>query len=100
MAIIKGTSKRGQALLAKASRNEGTELRQVYGRWSDEKEDVMRKCREAYKADDGENFRIISHCRDNFSVAWEYTDKETGETMTRVETYCNTYIIDGSRVEE
>lgn len=100
MGIIKGTSKRGQELLAKARRNEGTELRHVYGRWSEEKESAMRKCWASYVADDGENFRIISHCRDSFSVAWEFPNKETGETMTRIETFRNTYIIDGSRVEE
>jgi hypothetical protein len=33
-------------------------------------------------------------------VAWEYTNPETGEVMTRIETKDNTYIIDGSRKED
>ena len=100
MAIINGSTKRGQALLAKAARNEGTELRQIYGRWSDEKEEAMRDCKKEYVEDKGEDFRIISHCRDNFSVAWEYTNVDTGEIMTKIKTYSNTYIIDGSRKSE
>ena len=97
MAVINGATKRGQELLARASRNEGTELRKIYGKWSDKKENAMRDCRKECREDEGTDFRIISHCRDYFSVAWEYINKDTGEIMTKIKTASNTYVIDGSR---
>ena len=100
MEIINGASKRGQALLARAVRNEGTELSDVYGSWSAAKGRAMKECREKCKAVDGYNFRIISANRWAFSVAWNYINPDTGEIMTRIETASNTYIIDGSRAKE
>ena len=102
MATIKvnGATKRGQELLARAESNQGTELRKIYGRWSDKKEDAMRDCRREYREDNGTDFRIISHCRDYFSVAWEYINEETGEIMTKIKTANHTYIIDGTRVSK
>ena len=102
MAIINvnGATKRGQELLARARRNEGNELRNVYGRWSNKKEEAMRDCKRECLEDKGTDFRIIRHCRDNFSVAWEYTNQETGEIMTKIKTNCNTYIIDGTRISK
>ncbi len=100
MAVISGGSKRGQSLLAKASVNQGTTLRQVYSRWSDKKEKAMNDCRKECNEDGGTDFRIISHCRDNFSVAWEYTNQETGEIMTKIKTRDNTYIVDGTRISK
>lgn len=98
MAIISGSSKRGQDLLIRASVNQGTTLRQVYSSGSDKKEKAMNDCRKECNEDNGTDFRIISHSRDNFSVAWEYINQETGEVMTKIKTHANTYIIDGSRV--
>lgn len=98
MAIISGSSKRGQDLLIRASVNQGTTLRQVYSSWSDKKEKAMSDCLKECSEDGGTDFRIISHSRDNFSVAWEYINQETGEVMTKIKTHANTYIIDGSRV--
>lgn len=97
MAVINGATKRGQELLARANANQGTELRQIYGKWSNKKEDAMRECKREYREDDGYNFRIISHCRDYFSVAWNYNNKDTGEVMTKIKTASNTYVIDGTR---
>lgn len=100
MTIIKGTTKLGQRLLARANRYEGTELRHVYGRYSSAKEDAMQNCKEWCRQDKGYNFRIISHCSNFFSVAWNYAEPNTGEIMTRIETANHTYIIDGSRKKE
>lgn len=98
--IIKGSTKRGQELLARASRFEGTDLSDIYGRWSSAKASAMRDCKAWCDELNGYNFRIISHNGFGFSVAWNYTNEETGEVMTRIETRCGTYIIDGSRRTE
>ena len=97
MKTINGSSKRGQHLLARARRNEGTELYHVYGRISRDKMVAMDKCKEWCYQTNGRNFRIISHNSFQFSVAWEYDDPDTGEVMTRIETANSTYIVDGSR---
>lgn len=99
MKVISGATKTGQALLKRASHYEGTDLDDVYGRYSSAKASAMRDCKEWCRADDGYNFHIVSHNTSNFSVAWNYVNKETGEIMTRIETSCHTYIIDGSRVK-
>lgn len=98
--IIKGSTKFGQSLLARANHFEGTDLDDVYGRWSRAKADAMRSCRRLCEEMNGYNFRIISHNTFGFSVAWNYDNSETGEVMTRIETSSNTYIIDGSRRKE
>lgn len=99
MKIIKGSTKTGQALLARASRFEGTDLDDVYGRYSSAKASAMRDCKAWCDAVNGKNFRIISHNGWGFSVAWEYVNDETDEIMTRIETPSGTYIIDGSRAK-
>ena len=98
--VINGATKRGQALLARAARNEGTDLDDVYGRYSSAKASAMRDCKEWCEADNGYNFHICSHTAQAFSVTWNYMNKDTGEVMTRIETSCNTYIIDGTRKSE
>lgn len=97
MAIIKGTTKRGQELLARAKHNEGTELYQIYGSYSAAKGRAMKECKEKCAAVNGYNFRIIGHNGWAFSVAWNFTNSDTGEMMTQIETSSNTYVIDGSR---
>lgn len=94
---ISGATKRGQELLARAKKNEGTELYHVYGKFSSAKAQAMADCRRWCYETNGYNFHIISHNCDYFSVAWNYDDPETGELMTRIETKFNTYIVDGSR---
>ena len=97
MAIIKGSTKRGQELLARANNNEGTELFEVYGSYSAAKGRAMKECKEKCAAVNGYDFRIIGHNGWAFSVAWNFTNQETGEIMTQIETSSNTYVIDGSR---
>lgn len=101
MRIISGASKTGQALLARAAYNQGENLRSIYGRWSSKKEEAMKECKREYAQDKGYDFRIISHNRTYFSVAWNYTNTETGEVMTKIKSGGRaTYIIDGSRAKK
>lgn len=95
--VISGVSKKGQELLRRAAHDEGTSLDDVYGRYSCAKAYAMQDCRKWYEETNGYNFRIISHNTSAFSVAWNYVNMETGEIMTRIETSCHTYIIDGAR---
>ena len=97
--MVNGATKKGQALLAKARCNEGTELYHVYGRISAAKMKAMEQCKAWCAADRGRNFHIISHNGFRFSVSWEYDNPETGELMTRIETADYTYIVDGSRAD-
>lgn len=94
MAIIKGTTKKGQALLARAKNWEGTYLSDVYGSWSGAKERAWRECYEKCEAAHGWNFHICSHNGWAFSVAWEFINPESDEVMTQIETASGTYIID------
>ena len=97
--MVNGATKKGQALLAKARHNEGTELYHVYRSVSAAKMRAMEQCKAWCKEDGGRNFHIISHNSHRFSVAWEYDHPETGEIMTRIETAEYTYIVDGSRAD-
>lgn len=97
--IISGATKRGQQLLRRASHWEGTDLSDVYGRYSVFKASAIKECREWCEADEGWDFHITSHNTSGFCVAWRYTNKETGEVMTRIETPKSTYIVDGARKE-
>lgn len=102
MAIIKlsGASKKGQDMLIKAHYNLGDTLRSIYRSWSETKEKEYNKCRRECYEDKGHDFRIISRGGSwKFSVAWNYTNPDTGEVMTKIKTADNTYIIDGSRKE-
>lgn len=97
MTYVKGNTKKGQNLLARARWNEGTTLDAVYGRYSTAKSKAFKDCQRWCEEDHGYDFHICSHSCHQFSVAWNYTNPETGEVMTRIETASNTYIVDGSR---
>lgn len=97
--VIKGSTKRGQELLARAKNWEGTELWHVYGSMSSAKCEAMEWCKKKCEEMKGYDFHICSHNSHRFSVAWNYVNEETGEVMTRIETADNTYVIDGSRKE-
>lgn len=89
--IIKSTTKRGQSLLRMAAYNQGEELSDVYDSYSTAKAEAYKDCKTWYEEDKGTGFRIISHCRNNFSVAWEL--EFGGRPATRIETYASSYII-------
>ena len=87
MTIIKGNTKRAQELRARATRYEGYDLYDVYGRVSGAKAEAWRECREMCAREGGERFRICGYCTTNFSVAWRV------ENGWRLETYRNSYLI-------
>ena len=86
MEHIKASTKKGQNLLRRAKHNEGEYLSDVYGRYSSAKEDGYRYCRDLCKEVGGENFRIVSHNCDFFSVAFD-TDTHV-YVITVAHDYC------------
>lgn len=51
-----------------------TSLRDVYGRWSDKKEEAYNDCYDAMVICGGDNFRIIRHSRYTFTCGFTYVD--------------------------
>ena len=95
--VIKGSTKKGQRILAMARPNIGSELYHVYGSYSAEKAKAMDNCKAECGRDHGYNFHICSRNSSYFVVAWNYNDETTGEVMTVVKTGRNVYVVDGSR---
>lgn len=93
MVTVKSSTKKGLGFIQSHRRADARTLREVYGRWSSAKERAYEECLGWCRETDGEDFRIISANTYGFSVAWYYTDKETGERVLRVETPTNTYIV-------
>lgn len=101
MAIIKGSTKRGQEMIQRAGRNLGRDLWQVYGRFSRNKVAALDHCKEMCYRSNGKNFRIISASSFQFSVAWEFMyetmDQKTGEIIQepaiQIETATNSYTV-------
>ena len=67
-----------------------TTLREVYGRWSGEKERAYKACLEKCSDMNGWNFRIVSHNSWMFTVGWLYRNEE-GKNMFWYETPSNSY---------
>lgn len=101
MEFIKGSTKRGQNLIYSAGRYAGRTLRDVYGRYSRNKENAYNNCRRTCSEMGGKDFHISSACSHFFTVTWkcvvEYTNPKTGEvTMenaTYIDTGRNVYIV-------
>ena len=90
--IIKGSTKRGQQLINRASVNEGYYISDVYDRASNAKEISWRECHDKYHHTTyGHNFHICSHNTFQYSVAWDGI--YNGEEATFIETATNSYII-------
>jgi len=95
MEIIKGSTAKGQRVIAMYDHNEGYDLDDVYGRYSRAKKNAYDECYEWYRQDNkSSNFHIGSHNAQAFTVAWRYVDPETGHVIYRVETNRNTYRVD------
>ena len=91
MTIIKGSTKRGQELINKANRWEGTELWDVYSSCSQAKRDAYARCRRLQHEYKGSDFRIISANGWAFSVAFE--GEYENEPATFIITKDNTYAV-------
>ncbi len=91
MKILKASTKAGYRWILAAKNNEGNKLSDVYGSYSVNKEKAMNWCLDQYNnTENSENFRIISHNSNFFTVAWE----EYGEKpKLHIETASNGYVI-------
>lgn len=88
MKVVKESTKLGKQLIAKGSRNEGTELYQIYDKWSRAKQIAFDQYYDMYLAsEDHEVFSIISHNSYGFSVSWLCKDG------LRIETPYNSYLV-------
>lgn len=85
--IIKSTTKKGQAMIQNAGKNEGFFLDDVYGKHSPAKHHTWLDCFYKCSGEQGKNFHIFSHNTFGFSVAWET------EKGVRIETPQNSYLI-------
>lgn len=91
MKILKASAKTGYRWIISAKNNEGSKLSDVYGRYSAEKEKVLEWCLNQYNStENSENFRIISHNSNFFTIAWEEYGKEP---KLHIETAKNSYVI-------
>ena len=62
MKVVKESTYLGKQLIARGSRYEGTELYQIYDKWSSAKQRAFDWCYEQYLAsEEHEAFSIISH---------------------------------------
>lgn len=90
--IIKGSTKRGQELIKRASVYEGYYISDVYDRASNAKEASWRECHDKYcNTTHAHGFHICSHNTFQYSVAWNGI--HNGEEATFIETANNSYII-------
>lgn len=85
--IIKGTTKKGQNMMANAKNFEGYTLNEVYSKYSPAKFHAFYDCVLKAQAEGGKNFHISSHNTFGFSVAWEI------EQGVRIETPKNSYLV-------
>ena len=92
MKQLKASTKRGKEIIRKAKVNEGYFLSDIYRTYSNEKLNTWKWCEYQYLTSDrGKNFRICSHSRYRYTVAWECY--YNGQRALRMETKANTYIV-------
>lgn len=90
--ILRENSSRGQQIIARSKYSKGTTLRQVYGSWSQAKEDAFNKCYERYATTpEAHSFHICSANTWGFSVSW-YGMYE-GQDALFYETKDNSYVV-------
>lgn len=87
MVIVKGNTKKGQAMLRSAVKNEGVNLWEIYDSYSKAKQNSFNYCKEKCISENGTDFHICSHNTFGYSVAWEI------ENGMRMETAKTSYLI-------
>lgn len=88
MRVVKESTALGKQLIERGSRYEGTELYQIYDKWSSAKQRAFDWCYEQYLAsEEHESFSIISHNSWGFSVSWLCKEG------MRIETPKNSYLV-------
>lgn len=89
--ILKASTKGGYRWIMDAKKNEGYKLSDIYGSYSVNKEKALKWCLNQYNStENSENFRIISHNSNFFTVAWDENGKEP---KLHIETAKNSYVV-------
>lgn len=89
--ILKASTKAGYRWILAAKNNEGSKLSDIYGSYSVNKEEAMNWCLNQYNStENSENFRIISHNFNFFTIAWNEYGKEP---KLHIETANNSYVV-------
>ena len=92
MKELKFSRKAGQKIYEMGSRYDAMYLAQIYGRYSQEKQNAYDWCYEEYlKTENHEGFSICSHNAFGFTCSWLGT--LGGENIMRFETSKNSYLI-------
>lgn len=95
MDILKGSTAKGQRIIAMYNRDIGFDLNDVYGNYSRAKENAWDDCWDWFQNDnESSNFHICSRNSMQFTVGWSYVDPDTGHKIYRVETSQHTYRVD------
>lgn len=69
--VLKENTAKGQQIISRGSRYAGKDLRQVYEKWSEKKENVYNWCREKYlNTPEHDAFSICSANRYGFTCSW------------------------------
>lgn len=88
---LKASTKAGYNWILRANYNEGYKLSDIYGSYSARKEKAWKDCYKEYLNNVySENFRIISHNSNFFTIAWDEYGKEP---KLHIETGRNSYIV-------
>ena len=88
MIVVKESTALGKKLIERGSQYDGTELYQIYDKWSDAKQKAFDWCYNQYlESEEHEAFSIISHNNFGFSVSWLCKDG------LRIETPKNSYLV-------
>lgn len=85
--VIKSNTKKGHGWLWQASHCQGRTIYEVYKTPSRAKWEAYHYCLKLCNAEEGTNFRIISHSTFHFTAAWE-----TAEGL-RIKTATNSYLV-------
>lgn len=88
---LKASTKSGARWILSAKRNEGYKLSDIYGSYSNAKDKAWKNCYKEYLDNIySENFHIISHNSNFFTIAWKENRKEP---KLHIETGRNSYIV-------
>lgn len=92
MREVKGSTKRGQQLIAMGSNCCHTTLSELYDKWSRAKEEAYKWCcKEYYNSENARGFGIGNANTFGFTASWLCTID--GEEVMRIETKDNSYIV-------
>lgn len=91
---ISSTSERGAHIINAYEASHMKTLREAYpSHYSVKKEEAFKYCEDLMHELGGSDMRITGSCTNFFSVAFKYTDKETGEKRLAYITHANDYYV-------